>query len=213
MTENTADLSIILTNSSACSESTLQASRKDIQGFFTKLPIKYEVLEPRQSDLKQSILSAQGAFCFLMNAELTHPLAEIIVFLTHFTADSETQVIHGSRGLDPRKMFFRETHRQRFVRQKLGAWIQSFCRLQVSDPLCQFQAFRKPAAHLIFEKQRSQIAVNIEALVLAKSLKLKIETLPIRSSASEANLNFWGALKLFWELFSLNLRVYHSKKD
>jgi hypothetical protein len=213
MIESSLDLSIILRVPNGCSESALRATRKDIQSFFSKLPIKFELLEAPSYNLKPTILKAQGSFYFLMSAELSHPLAEMIVFLSHFYAHPDVQMVHGSRGLDPNKILFRETRFQKLIRSSVGRWIQMFCAPEFDDPICQFQAFRKASAQLIFSKQQSHLAVDIECLILAKKLNQKVETLAIRSTAREPQLKPLDWILLLWELLYLNLRVNRSTKD
>ncbi len=206
MSENLPDISIILNpiaTSTPTSEKILEASQKDIHHFFTKLPVQFEILILSKTfSLKTAMLEARGRYCFIMGAELCHPLAEIIVFLTHFYAHPEVQMILGTR--TPSKIMYSEKRIERLFRVWSNRFIQKFFVKDIEDALCEFKAFRKDCAKLIFSKQKFSAATPVEVLLLARQLNQKVDILPIRSTSSEAPRKLIDWFKLAWELLLLS---------
>ena len=236
MSENSYDLSLILKSSRKSlknyfSPSPGQAvSLKDIQNFFTKLPVTFEIIVVSEhslgetevkfsvaANLKTAMLKARGAYCFLMSAKLTHPLAEIIIFLTHFYAHPEVQIIVGSRARDLRKILFHESRWQRYQRIWSGQLLQKFYLPKIDDALCEFKAFRQASAQLVFSLQQSTrltaYTAEIEALLIAHQLQQNVEVLAVRSSAPEPPRSFFAQLMFFWALLLLKIRMNHLRRD
>jgi len=228
MSEKSPDLSIILQMPKQMPSSQfLKDSLRDIQSFFNKLPISYEVIiagqcpeRTSEASVKSAMLKASGEFHFLLDSALSIPLAEIIVFLAHFRAHPEIEVLVGSRNLNTSKILFRENTTNRMVRQVMNRMTQkiflSGLDKDVDDAFCKFKAFRKSASNQIFKLQRApEELLDIEVLMLAQSLKQSVDILPIRWTAAPAK-NFTGffcGFKLFFALLELKHTVNHSLKE
>ena len=77
------------------STSTLQESLQDIDSFFKKFPIRYQVINC--STILEGIEKSEGRFVFCLNSYLSTPLVEVFQSLQTFHESTETQFIFGDR--------------------------------------------------------------------------------------------------------------------
>jgi len=142
--------------------------------------------------VRTGMRAATGAFVFYMDADLSVPLREVGAFLEHFRAEPAADVLFGNR----QHAQSRITRRQSWLREKMGQTFNTILRrlavVGVHDTQCGFKAFRRAAAAAIFAHQRLDgFAFDIEVLLLAEKLGLRVVDRPVEwhnSPASKVHL-------------------------
>lgn len=108
--------------------------------------------------------------------------------------------------------------RQQPLHRKLGSkafWfvVKGFMGVQVSDTQCGFKIYSQKAAKAIFQRvQTDGFMFDIEALLIAKKLKLKHAEFPVEwSNDSDTRYHpIWGTIKNFKELTAIRLRSFST---
>lgn len=135
--------------------------------------------------VRSGMRRARGAVQLFTDADLSTPLEEIGRFLEHLGNHPEIDVLIGDRRQDPALL----GRPQGFWRRRLGAVYSRAARrcageglpAGLADTQCGFKAFRRPAAQAIFARQQLDgFAFDIEVLMLAVRLNLRLAALPIR---------------------------------
>lgn len=123
---------------------------------------------------------ARGEIVLFMDADLSVPMAEVDVFRACMAARPEIAVLIGDRqhaASDIRR-------RQAFHRERMGQIFNLLLRglagMRWRDTQCGFKAFRREAAREIFARQRIDgFAFDVEVLMLAEALGLRVESHPV----------------------------------
>jgi len=162
-------------------DGTLEAARETAAGLPNFHIVDNRVQRGKGYAVRCGIERARGAILFYMDADLSVPLEEIEVFLGHFEAHPEDDLLLGSR----QHASSRVERRQSLVRQNMGKTfnhiLRLLCRLPYRDTQCGFKAFRREAAQAIFARQRIDgFAFDVEILLLAQALGYRIRELPVR---------------------------------
>ena len=136
--------------------------------------------------VRTGIRAATGDIVFYMDADLSVPLREIAAFVEYLRAHPEADVLFGNRQHARSQI----TRRQTWLRQRLGqtfnAVLRSLGLASARDTQCGFKAFRRPAAESIFARQQLDgFAFDVEVLLLAERLGLRIVDLPVEWVNSE----------------------------
>ena len=131
--------------------------------------------------VRSGVRQARGAIVFFMDADLSVPLGEVDLFLAHFEAHPEDDVLVGSRQHPGSRI----ERRQSMLRQGMGKIFNRILRtlslLPFRDTQCGFKAFRQKAALDVFSLQTIDgFAFDVEVLLLAQSLGYRIRELPVR---------------------------------
>jgi dolichyl-phosphate beta-glucosyltransferase len=130
--------------------------------------------------VRSGMLQARGEHVFYMDADLSVPVEEVTAFLRCFEQRPEIQVLIGNRQHPGARI----TRAQSWLRRSMG---QTFNRILgalaiagTRDTQCGFKAFRRSAARAIFERQQIDgFAFDVEVLLLAEHLELKVGDLPV----------------------------------
>jgi glycosyltransferase involved in cell wall biosynthesis len=130
--------------------------------------------------VRSGMLRARGDVIFYMDADLSVPLAEVRMFLAHFAAHPEIDVLVGNR----QHAQSRITRVQSWLRRTMGQTFNRILRVVSAAPLrdtqCGFKAFRRAAAQAIFSRQKLDgFAFDVEVLLLAERLGFRIADLPV----------------------------------
>ncbi len=140
------------------------------------------------------MLRARGDIVFFMDADLSTPLESIGRFLEYFAAHPEVDVLIGNRR-HPRSHIARP---QGLLRRVLGGVFSALVRRIAlpgasADTQCGFKAFRREAAREIFRRQQLDgFSFDVEALILARALGLRVIDLPVEwSDADATRLHVW----------------------
>lgn len=189
-----------------CSDRTLELGREAAKGEPRIQVIDNQVHRGKGFAVRSGMLRARGEIVFFMDADLSTPLAEVLVFLAHFSQNLKTDVVIGSRAHAQSKII----KRQNYFRQSLGRIFNKFVQLLsvkgISDTQCGFKAFRLKACHEVFSRQTIDgFAFDVEVLMLAEKLGLKIDVLPVRwvnSPDSKVRILI-DPIKMFWDLLRI----------
>lgn len=136
--------------------------------------------------VKSGMLKARGDVVFFMDADLSTPLAEVMVFLGHFQDHPDVDVIIGSRA----EARSRVMKKQSWLRRNMGRGFNRFVKIfgvsGIQDTQCGFKAFRSRAAREVFTRQTLDgFAFDVEILMLAQRMGFKIDVVPVRWVNSE----------------------------
>lgn len=91
--------------------------------------------------------------------------------------------------------------------------VKGLMGVQVSDTQCGFKVYSKKSAHEIFSRVKTDgFMFDIEALLIAKKLKLKHAEFPVEwSNDSDTRYHpIWGTMRNFRELTSIRIRSLFS---
>ncbi len=130
--------------------------------------------------VRTGMLAATGTIVFYMDCDLSVPLHDVESFVAYFQSHPEADVLFGNR----QHAQSRITLRQSWLRQKMGQTFNAILRrltlAGVHDTQCGFKAFRREAARAIFERQQLDgFAFDVEVLLLAQKLGLRVVDLPV----------------------------------
>ena len=134
------------------------------------------------------MLAARGEITFFMDADLSTPLAEITTFLAYFDTHPEVDVLIGNRAHAQSEIMKSQSFVRRTMGQMFNAILRAIVGIRVSDTQCGFKAFRRPACEAIFTHQKlNGFAFDVEVLILAEKLGLRIADLPVRWMNAEGS--------------------------
>ena len=162
-------------------DNTLQAVRAAASGHPGVQVIDNGVQRGKGYAVRQGMLRARGEIALFMDADLSTPPTEVRKFLDYFAAHPEADVLIGNR----RHPSSRIGQSQGIVRRSLSVVFNKLVRGRIglgdcSDTQCGFKAFRHSAAAEIFSRQRLDgFSFDVEILVLANALGLRVVDLPV----------------------------------
>jgi len=130
--------------------------------------------------VRTGMREAKGAFVFYMDCDLSVPLREVDAFVRYFQEHPEADMLLGNRQHARSNI----TVRQSWLRQRMGQTFNAILRrltlAGVHDTQCGFKAFRRAAAEAIFARQHLDgFAFDVEVLLLARELGLRVADLPV----------------------------------
>lgn len=131
--------------------------------------------------VRLGMLEATGEILLFMDADLSVPLEEVLVFQRYFAAHPEADILVGSR----KHASSRIIRSQRWVRRRMGEAFNGILRgltgITIRDTQCGFKAFRREAARKVFAHQRIDgFAFDVEVLLLANRFGLEVRELPVQ---------------------------------
>ena len=156
--------------------------------------------------VRSGMLAAAGEIIVFMDADLSVPLRYVAPFVAHLDAHPGTAAAIGNR----RHASSVITKRQHFLRERAGRGFNYLVRalgLSASkDTQCGFKAFRRGAAREIFTRTRIEgFAFDVEALLVARDLGLRVDELPVEWINDEetkfhALRDGWGSMRDLWRM-------------
>jgi dolichyl-phosphate beta-glucosyltransferase len=161
--------------------------------------------------VKEGMLKAQGEYRLFMDADNSTSIDQIEKMWPWF--EKEYDIVIGSRDikgaiLDPPQPFFR-----RFV-GKIFRWASNIIcgTWGILDTQCGFKCFTKKAAETIFPRTKiERFAFDVEILVIAKILGLKVKEIPVYwRNDPNSKVKLKSAIKMGLDLFKI--RWYKLKK-
>jgi dolichyl-phosphate beta-glucosyltransferase len=142
--------------------------------------------------VRTGMRAATGSFLFYMDADLSVPLREVDTFIEYFRSHPEVDLLFGNRQHAQSRITLRQSWLRRSMGQTFNAIIQRLALTGVRDTQCGFKAFRRAAAEAIFARQEVEgFAFDVEVLLLARHLGLRVADLPVEwrnSPESKVNL-------------------------
>ena len=162
-------------------DDTLRAVRAAAAGYSAIHVIDNEVQRGKGYAVRQGMLRAHGAIVLFMDADLSTPLTEVRKFLDYFAAHPEADILIGNR----RHPSSHIGQSQGVLRRGLSVIFNKLVRDRIglghwTDTQCGFKAFRQQAAAAIFSRQQLDgFSFDVEILVLADALGLRVVDLPV----------------------------------
>ncbi len=162
-------------------DDTFEAVRAAAAGHPQIQVIDNEVQRGKGYAVRQGMRRARGEIALFMDADLSTPLSEVSKFLDYFAAHPEVDVLIGNR----RHPSSHIGQSQGLLRRTLSLIFSKLVRGRIglgkwSDTQCGFKAFRRVAASEIFSRQRLDgFSFDVEILVLAEKLGLRVVDLPV----------------------------------
>ncbi len=164
--------------------------------------------------VRQGMLAANGDFVLFMDADLSTPLPEIYHFLSLIAAGTKSPILIGDRH-HPQSHI---EENQSFKRQLMGATFRALVRRVLSsyglkginDTQCGFKMFSKKAAEKLFSLARIDgFAFDIEVLLMASEMGMKIESVPIlwRDDARSTVHPILDPLKMLRDVIKISRQV------
>jgi dolichyl-phosphate beta-glucosyltransferase len=160
--------------------------------------------------VKQGMLVARGEYRFFMDADLPYALGSLTKAMENFHSHSCDMVI-GARDLPESGNRSGMGLIRNFGGKIFSNIVNNLLKLGIKDTQCGFKGFRKGAAMGLFSKSRlNGYAFDVEILILAKQMGLKIRKIPvilIKRNHSKIHL-IPDSLKMFFDL----LRLYITRE-
>ncbi len=178
--------------------------------------IDNEVHRGKGYAVRCGILRARGHIIFFMDADLSTPLSEVVAFLGHFTENPQTDVVIGSREHAKSQILRKQSWLRRNLGRGFNRFVQGVAMGGITDTQCGFKAFRAPAAHEVFTRQKlNGFAFDVECLMLAQELGYKIDVRPVRwFNSPDSKVRIWiDPLKMLWDLLRTRRLVRRSIRE
>ncbi|MDD8030815.1 MAG: glycosyltransferase family 2 protein [Acidobacteriota bacterium] len=157
--------------------------------------------------VREGMLQARGELILFTDCDLSTPIVELEKFLPLIREGY--QMVIASRALPDsqikkRQSWFRERSGQVFNLLVRGLLLKGY-----KDTQCGFKLFQKEAARAIFSRLQTEgFAFDVEALLLAEQLGLRVAQLPvvwINSPESKVHL-VKGSCQMLFDLLKLRLK-------
>jgi len=134
--------------------------------------------------VRHGMLEARGRLVLFTDADLSAPIEEADKLLDALEAHD---VAIGSRALDRRLIFERQSRFREFAGIIFNTVVRLCLRLPFVDTQCGFKAFRREHCRIIFEQQRiERFGFDPELLYLARHHGLRSIEIPVRWGHSPA---------------------------
>jgi len=131
--------------------------------------------------VRSGMLLARGEIVLFMDADLSTPLEEVQTFMQHFRQHPDTEGVIGSRALAQSRVEKPQSALRRNMGRTFNKLVQHLGIAGITDTQCGFKAFRRNAARAIFGRQTLDgFAFDVEVLMLARALDMRIDVLPVR---------------------------------
>jgi len=156
--------------------------------------------------VRSGMLRARGDIVLFMDADLSTPLEEIHAFLAHLQQQPDTDVLIGSRALAQSRVDKPQGALRRSMGRIFNTLVQALSVPGITDTQCGFKAFRREAARAIFSRQTLDgFAFDVEVLMLARALDLRVDSLPVRwLNSPDSSVHI---VRDSWRMFRDLLRV------
>jgi dolichyl-phosphate beta-glucosyltransferase len=156
--------------------------------------------------VRSGVLRARGDIVLFMDADLSTPLEEVQAFLAHFQQQPDTDVLIGSRALARSRVEKPQSALRRNMGRIFNALVQTLSVPGITDTQCGFKAFRRDAARAIFSRQTLDgFAFDVEVLMLARALDMRVDVLPVRwLNSPDSSVHI---VRDSWRMFRDLLRV------
>ena len=127
--------------------------------------------------VKAGMLSAQGRYRFIADADLSMPIEHLERFLPPTLSDFDIAI--GSREA-PGSRRFHEPFRRHLMGRVFNWMVRLLAVRGFSDTQCGFKCFDAEAAETLFSMQRAHgFGFDVEVLFLAQRLGMRIKDIPI----------------------------------
>lgn len=136
--------------------------------------------------VRKGILDSPGRFILFCDADLATPQAETSKLLA--AMESGADVAIGSRPLKESSLDIRQPWYREFLGRAFNLAVRSLAVKGIHDTQCGFKMFTQSAAKDIFNRcALDGFSFDLEALMIARDLGLKIEEIPIHWAHQEGS--------------------------
>jgi dolichyl-phosphate beta-glucosyltransferase len=166
--------------------------------------------------VRTGVHRSRAPIIFVMDADLSVPVDHIGFFLDRFAEDPGIDLLVGNRQhadslIERPQSTFRESMGKSF-----NHLVRIFGYSRLLDTQCGFKAYRQEAARAIFSRQTVDgFACDLEILLLAEAMGLRVEDMPVRwinSPESKVRLVF-DSVDMFLDLLRLKRLVRRALKE
>jgi len=168
--------------------------------------IAYKPNQGKGNAVRVGMLAATGDRVLFMDADLATPPEETSKVMAHL--DQGADVVIGSRPLKESKLDVRQPfYREAFGRMS-NIMVQIVGVRGIKDTQCGFKLFTHSAAQEIFKRAKKKgFSFDLEVLMIARDLGLRIDEVPIRWADQEGSkVVLWrDAPKALIDLFGMRL--------
>jgi glycosyltransferase involved in cell wall biosynthesis len=135
--------------------------------------------------VRNGMLSAQGEWVLFSDADLSAPIEEVEKLFDASISEGAPVAI-GSRALKRELIEVRQSIGREMSGRAFNAFMRLLTGLTIYDTQCGFKLYRRDAAQAIFQRQRLEgFSFDVEDMVIAKQLGLKVVEVPVRWSNVE----------------------------
>lgn len=157
--------------------------------------------------VRTGMLAAQGRMALFMDADLSTPIEELEKLALHIADGAD--VVIGSRGLAESDIRMRQPLPRELMGRGFNVLVRTLLMGGFRDTQCGFKLWTAEAARAVFSQQTLDgFSFDVEALLIAKSLGLRIVEVPVvwyhapNSKVSPVT----DASRMFRDLLKLKLR-------
>jgi dolichyl-phosphate beta-glucosyltransferase len=127
--------------------------------------------------VREGMLAAHGAYRFMADTDFSMPIEEINCFFPYLEAGADIAI--GSREA-PGAQRIGEPYQRHLVGRVFNTLVRWLVLPNVQDTQCGFKCFTATAAKAVFPKQTLEgWSFDVEILVIARELGLKVQEVPI----------------------------------
>jgi dolichyl-phosphate beta-glucosyltransferase len=128
--------------------------------------------------VRNGMMNARGDLLLFTDADLSSPIAEAAKLFAALEQGADVAI--GSRWLDASLQFVRQPLRRRIFSRSFNLFIKLLLGLPFRDTQCGFKAFTRPAAAVIFPRQRiHRWGFDPEVIYIARRQGLKVTEVPV----------------------------------
>jgi len=157
--------------------------------------------------VRKGMLASAGAFALFSDADLSTPIGELDRLLEK--ARRGYDVVIGSRALRNSEIEVHQPLYRELMGKAFNLILRSFGLSHFRDTQCGFKLFTRRAVKMIFPLAKiNRFAFDVEILLIAQGLGLKIRELPVhwRDSAPSKVSLCQDSLRMFFDVMKLRLR-------
>lgn len=127
--------------------------------------------------VRRGMLEARGQYCFICDADLSMPIAQVNRFLPPSLAKPEVAI--GSREM-PGAVRYHEPAYRHLIGRVFNAMVRWAALPGLQDSQCGFKCFRAEVAEEVFQRQTlGGMSFDVEVLFIARRLGYRIQEVPI----------------------------------
>lgn len=168
---------IVVDAASTDSTAALLAASDDVGGRLTRL--RLEGSRGKGAAVRAGVLAARSPFVLMTDVDLSTPLADLEQLALALGDDGDVAI--GSRALAASRVLGRQPAYRELMGKTFNVGVRLLTGLPWRDTQCGFKLFRRATTRRLFELQRVDgFAFDVELLVLARRLGLRVSEVPVR---------------------------------
>ncbi|MHB8834561.1 MAG: dolichyl-phosphate beta-glucosyltransferase [Candidatus Methylomirabilia bacterium] len=143
--------------------------------------IRFPVNKGKGASVREGMLAASSELLLMCDADLSAPIGELETLLPWI--DNGADVVIGSRALKDSRVHVHQPLYREAMGKLYGVAMRLVTGTALRDTQCGFKLFTRTAARQIFARTRiNRFAFDIEVMVIAREVGLRIEEVPVQWS-------------------------------